>query len=37
MTASVIFAFGIDHIDHVKKVAGIDHIGIGGDYDGTSK
>ena len=23
-----------DHIDHVKKVAGIDHIGIGGDYDG---
>lgn len=23
-----------DHIDHVRKVAGIDHIGIGGDYDG---
>ena len=23
-----------DHIDHVKVVAGIDHIGIGGDYDG---
>lgn len=23
-----------DHIDHIKKVAGIDHIGIGGDYDG---
>lgn len=22
------------HIDHVRKVAGIDHIGIGGDYDG---
>lgn len=23
-----------DHIDHIKKVAGIDHIGIGGDFDG---
>jgi membrane dipeptidase len=25
-----------DHIDHVRAVAGIDHIGLGGDYDGTS-
>jgi membrane dipeptidase len=24
-----------DHIDHVREVAGIDHVGIGGDYDGT--
>lgn len=23
-----------DHIDHIRKVAGIDHIGIGGDFDG---
>ncbi len=23
-----------DHIDHIVKVAGIDHVGIGGDYDG---
>lgn len=23
-----------DHVDHVRKLAGIDHIGIGGDYDG---
>lgn len=23
-----------DHIDHVRRVAGIDHMGIGGDYDG---
>lgn len=23
-----------DHIDHIRQVAGIDHIGIGGDYDG---
>ena len=25
-----------DHIDHMRKVAGIDHVGIGGDFDGTS-
>ena len=23
-----------DHIDHVAKVAGHDHVGIGGDLDG---
>jgi membrane dipeptidase len=23
-----------DHIDHVRKVAGIDHVGIGSDFDG---
>jgi membrane dipeptidase len=23
-----------DHVDHIRKVAGIDHIGIGGDFDG---
>ncbi len=23
-----------DHIDHIVKVAGIDHVGLGGDYDG---
>jgi len=26
----------VDHIDHIRDVAGIDHIGIGGDYDGMS-
>lgn len=25
----------IDHIDHVVKVAGIDHVGLGSDFDGT--
>jgi len=25
-----------DHIDHIRQVAGIDHIGIGGDYDGMA-
>ena len=24
-----------DHIDHVREVAGIDAIGVGGDYDGV--
>jgi membrane dipeptidase len=23
-----------DHVDHVKKVAGADHVGLGGDFDG---
>ena len=25
-----------DHIDHIKSVAGIDCVGIGGDYDGCT-
>lgn len=25
-----------DHIEHVRDVAGIDHVGIGSDYDGTT-
>ncbi len=25
-----------DHIDHVRKIAGIDHVGIGSDFDGIS-
>ncbi|OFW45069.1 MAG: membrane dipeptidase [Acidobacteria bacterium RIFCSPLOWO2_12_FULL_67_14b] len=25
-----------DHIDHMRKVAGIDHIGLGGDFDGIT-
>lgn len=24
-----------DHLDHMREAAGIDHIGIGGDFDGT--
>src|SRR5688572_12793645 len=26
----------VDHIDHIVKVAGIDHVGIGSDYDGIT-
>ncbi|MFE3128820.1 dipeptidase [Streptomyces hydrogenans] len=25
-----------DHLDHMREAAGVDHIGIGGDYDGTA-
>ena len=25
----------VAHIEHAREVAGVDHIGIGGDYDGT--
>ena len=26
-----------DHIEHIRRVAGIDHVGIGGDFDGISE
>lgn len=26
-----------DHLDHMREVAGIDHLGIGGDFDGTGE
>jgi membrane dipeptidase len=26
----------VAHIEHVREVAGVDHVGIGGDYDGTA-
>ena len=25
-----------DHVDHIRKLAGIDHIGLGGDFDGIT-
>ncbi|MBW3616839.1 MAG: dipeptidase [Proteobacteria bacterium] len=25
-----------DHLDHMRRVAGVDHVGIGGDFDGTT-
>ncbi|MDN5856621.1 MAG: dipeptidase, partial [Actinomycetia bacterium] len=25
----------VAHIEHVREVAGVDHIGLGGDFDGT--
>ena len=25
-----------DHVDHIKKIAGIDHVGFGGDFDGIT-
>jgi membrane dipeptidase len=29
------FSALIDHIDHVARIAGIDHVGIGSDFDGV--
>jgi membrane dipeptidase len=26
-----------DHIEHVRDVAGVDHVGLGGDFDGTDQ
>ncbi len=26
-----------DHVEHVRDVAGIDHVGVGGDFDGTGE
>jgi membrane dipeptidase len=30
------FSMIVDHIDHIKKVAGPDHVGLGADWDGVS-
>ena len=27
----------VAHVEHIREVAGIDHLGIGGDYDGTTE
>ena len=27
----------IDHIDHIAKVAGVDHVGLGSDFDGVER
>ena len=27
----------VEHLEHVRAVAGIEHVGIGGDFDGTSE
>ena len=27
----------VDHIDYIVKIAGIDHVGLGGDYEGVSQ
>jgi membrane dipeptidase len=27
----------VDHIDHIVRIAGVDHVGIGSDFDGVSK
>lgn len=27
----------VDHIEHVTRVGGVDHVGVGGDFDGTEQ
>ena len=27
----------VDHVEHVREVAGVEHIGLGGDYDGVDR
>ncbi|MBK7993025.1 MAG: membrane dipeptidase [Blastocatellia bacterium] len=34
-TAKTPLSVLIDHFDHIIKVAGIDHVGIGSDFDGV--
>ena len=36
-TARGDFRIIVDHIDHIVEVAGIDHVGIGSDYDGIPR
>lgn len=33
---SVSIADLADHIDHIRRIAGIDHVGLGSDYDGVA-
>jgi membrane dipeptidase len=33
----VTLAMVADHIEHVARVAGVDHVGIGSDFDGMGK
>ncbi len=30
------FSMLIDHIDHIAKIAGVDHVGLGSDFDGVA-
>jgi membrane dipeptidase len=25
------------HVNHIRKIAGVDHIGLGGDYNGITQ
>ena len=34
--ASAAVTLLIDHIDHIAKVAGVDHVGLGSDFDGVN-
>lgn len=35
--SALIHFFVAAHINHIRQVAGVDHVGIGGDYDGVDR
>ena len=35
-TPTATLADVVRHVEHVREVAGIDHVGLGGDYDGVA-
>lgn len=37
LTSCFLCYFLSDHFDHIKKIAGSESIGIGGDYDGVER
>ena len=37
VSSKIIFSFSAEHINHIRKVVGVDHIGIGADFNGVSK
>ena len=36
-TKNAVLAQVADHIEHIRRIAGVDHVGLGGDYDGTDE
>ena len=36
-TASTTIQTIVDHIEHIKNLIGVEHVGIGGDYDGVDE
>lgn len=35
-TPTATLADVVEHVEHVREVAGVDHVGLGGDYDGVA-
>ena len=37
ITTFVFYSLPADHIEYIRDIAGIDHVGIGSDFDGIPK